>query len=185
MIWKYIGESSVSKTKVRILTTVISLIFLAVCYGLLVFPLLKIKDAEKVSTGLLWNVVLGTILFIMSLSYRMIMEKLSLSRRPNTYLSRSKFVVLTTVFFHILFYLYIPAIYFVETHQAFSRSEKLKTLFFQVFLFLLFSLIIATVDVRYRLFMSRRKKYLSQASESQKVCQKKLHDILTFPSFPI
>lgn len=62
---------------------------------------------------------------------------------------------------------------------------KLKTLFFQVFMFLLFSLIIHTLDIRYRIFTSNRKKYLSQVSESHKMCQKRLHELLTFPSFPI
>lgn len=91
MIWKYVGESSVSKTKVRIETTAISLVYLGLCYGLLVFPLREIQEAKEESTGFIWNIILGTILFILSLTYRIIMSKLSIKRKPNTYLSKSKF----------------------------------------------------------------------------------------------
>jgi uncharacterized membrane protein YbhN (UPF0104 family) len=87
--------------------------------------------------------------------------------------------------FHILYYLYTPAIYYVTTNSMFNKTEKLKTLFTQVLLFLIFSLIIAVIDVKYRAFASRRKKFMSQISESHKLCQKKLHEMLTFPSFPI
>lgn len=185
IMWKYVGESSVAKTKVRIWTTLISIAYLIVCYGILVVPLVRANDAKMVQTGMIWNVIVGIILFIMNITYRVIMQKLSLVRRPNTFLSKSKFVVFTTVMFHMLFYLYIPAIFYTQTHSTFGKTMKLKTLFFQVFMFLLFSLIIGLVDVNYRIFSSRRKKYLSQVSESHQVCQKKLHDIVTYPSFPI
>lgn len=185
MIWKFVGESSVFKTKVRILTSVISLVFLAACYGLLVAPLLQANHAKEVEAGLIWNFVVAFILFIMSVSYRMIMEKLSITRKPNTYLSKSKFVVITTVMFHMMFYLYIPAIFYVETQSGFLQAAKLKSLFIQVFVFLFFSFLIALADVRYRIFAYNRKKHLSRVSESHQVCQKKLHDLVTFPSFPI
>lgn len=185
IMWKYAGESSVAKTKVRIWTTLISLAYLLLCYGVLAAPLLKANDAKEVSVGMIWNVVVGCILFVLSLTYRIIMQKLALVRRPNTFLSKSKFVVFTTVMFHMLFYLYIPAIFYTETHITYSKTLKLRTLFFQVFIFLLFSFLIAVADVKYRVFAARRRKYLSQVSESHRVCQKKLHDILTFPSFPI
>lgn len=184
-MWKFVGESSVSKTKVRIWTTLISIAYLMVCYGILVFPIIRSNDTDVVKTGMIWNLVVGIALFVLAFTYRVIMQKLSLVRRPNTFLSQSKFIVFTTVMFHILFYLYIPAIFYTETHIVYSKSEKLKTLFFQVFIFMFFSLIIALVDARYRIFASQRKKYLSQVNEAHKVCQKKLHEILTYPSFPI
>lgn len=67
--------------------------------------------------------------------------------------------------FHILFYLYIPAIYYVFSyHKPYVQALKLKTLFFQVVMFMLFSLLLHTLDLRYRFFVSTRKKYLSQVS---------------------
>ena len=112
IMWNYIGESSVAKTKVRIWTTLISLAFLLVCYGILIFPLIKANKTNVVETGMLWNVLVGCILVVISFVYRIVMMKLSMVRRPNTLLSKSKFAVFTTVIFHMLFYLYIPAIFY-------------------------------------------------------------------------
>ena len=45
--WKYIGESSVQKTKVRIETTTIGIGFMVICFMLLYFPIIKI-DQERI-----------------------------------------------------------------------------------------------------------------------------------------
>jgi len=40
------------------------------------------------------------------------MNKLSDMRNPNTYTSRTMFIVITTVLFHFIYYIVIPTIYF-------------------------------------------------------------------------
>ena len=47
------------------------------------------------------------------------------------------------------------------------------------------TLLIAFIDVRYRLYKSKRKRILSSWSEWGKWCQIRLHEELTWPSFPI
>ena len=95
---------------------------------------------------MMWNIVSGCIIFVLNLMYRFIMTVLSDQRKPNTYLSRTFFIVLTTVFFHILFYLYLPAIYYTINRESKTSSVKLGTLFFQVSIFVIVSIIIASID---------------------------------------
>lgn len=125
--------------------------------------------------GLVWNIVSAFGLFIMDLIYRYIILVLAEQRKPNTYLSRSNFIILTTVIFHLLFYLYLPAIYYAVSSTKSSASAKLKTLFFQVTVFVLASVMIATMDLRYVFFKLRSKKHLNDTDTSYKLCQKQLH----------
>lgn len=111
--------------------------------------------------GLVWNIVSACGLFIMDLVYRYIILILTEQRKPNTYLSRSNFIILTTVIFHLLFYLYLPAIYYAVSSTKASASMKLKTLFFQVTVFVLASVLIATMDLRYFFYKQRSKKHLN------------------------
>lgn len=39
VIWKYIGDSSIAKTKVRLETWAISIIFLVICYAVVFYPM--------------------------------------------------------------------------------------------------------------------------------------------------
>ena len=63
-----------------------------------------------------WNTILVyiilTILVIIALTFRQLMDQLSEMRLPNTQTSRTMFIVLTTVLFHFIYYLIIPTIYF-------------------------------------------------------------------------
>lgn len=114
-------------------------------------------------------------LFILNLLYRFIIAILADQRKPNTHLSKSLFAVVTTVFFHLLFYLYIPAIYYAIFSTKSSSSIKLRTLFFQVTIFVIVSIIIATIDVQYCSFKGRLSSHLNNTSISYKFCQKQLH----------
>lgn len=64
-------------------------------------------------------------------------------------------------------------------------NVKLKQLFVAVITFLGMTVIVAFIDLRYRLFNSRRKKIMSTWSEWGKLCQMKLHEEVRWPSFPI
>lgn len=63
-----------------------------------------------------WNtVVINIILFFLvyvALTFRAFMNRLSELSHPSTYTSRTKFIVITTISFHLLFYLIIPTFYF-------------------------------------------------------------------------
>ena len=86
--------------------------------------------------------------------------------------------------FHFFFYVIAPGTYYVIPAQI-PNNIKLKQLFLAVMTFLTMTLLIAFIDVRYRLYKSKRKRILSSWSEWGKWCQIRLHEELTWPSFPI
>ena len=63
-----------------------------------------------------WNFILAqiilTILVVIALTFRYLMNQLSEMRHPNTQTSRTMFIVLTTVLFHFIYYIIIPTFYF-------------------------------------------------------------------------
>ena len=124
---------------------------------------------------IVWNIVSACGLFILNLIYRYIVSILADQRKPNTYLSKSLFAVLTTVLFHLLFYLYLPAMYYAISSTESSAAVKLRTLFFQVTIFVIVSIIIATIDFDYCMFRTKMKKRLIDIETSYKFCQKQLH----------
>ena len=150
-----------AKTKVRIETGVISIVFLLICAGIIFEPMERANTTSKPVMVVVWNIVSACGLFILNLIYRYIVSILADQRKPNTYLSKSFFAVVTTVFFHLLFYLYLPAVYYAISSTKSSASVKLRTLFFQVTVFVIVSIIIASIDVDYCMFRTKMKKHLS------------------------
>ncbi len=184
--WKYIGEKSVHKTKVRLETTVIGLGFMLLCFILLYFPIVKI-DEEKIEDpglGSALNLVISLVIQTLALVYRLIILRLIPSRKPSTLLAESYFVVITTVIFHFFFYVVAPGTYFVVS-QSIHPNVKLKQLFVAVVTFLVMTIIVAKFDMKYKLYKGRRKKLLYMPSFYQKYCQYRLHEELTPPSFPV
>ena len=107
--------------------------------------------------------------------YRVIVAILSNQRRPNSYLSESLFTVVTTVFFHLLFYLYMPVIYYAISKTDAEASIKLRTMFFQVIIFVFASVLIAIIDFKYCIFKGKLGKYLRNTSIAYTYCQKQFH----------
>lgn len=120
--------------------------FLIICVGVVFYPIEIANTTHEPMMVIIWNIVSALGLFILNLMYRFIMAFLSDQRKPNTYLSRTLFIVLTTVLFHLLFYLYLPAIWYAIYSNKNTSSIKLRTLFFQVFVFVIVSIIIASID---------------------------------------
>lgn len=87
ILWKYIGESSVTKTIVRIKTTVIGFGFLIVAFLLLYFPIIKI-DEESISNHSTITTVLSffvsIILQVLAILYRQIIMKIVPDRHPSS-----------------------------------------------------------------------------------------------------
>lgn len=61
----------------------------------------------------------------------------------------------------------------------------MKQLFIAVLTFLIISVTIASIDLRYRFFNSARKRIMKSWKEWAKYCQLRLHEQLRWPSFPI
>ena len=86
--------------------------------------------------------------------------------------------------FHFFFYLIAPATYYLIPTKI-PPNVKLYQLFIAVTLFLAMSILICFIDLKFRLYNSKKKKILSNWAEWGKLCQIRLHEELTWPSFPI
>lgn len=73
-----------------------------------------------------------------------------------------------------MFYIVAPVSYFVLTDIA--KNYKLKQLFIAVMTFLVMTLLVAIIDLRYRLSNARRNKLLSAWAFWGKYCQMRLHE---------
>jgi hypothetical protein len=91
------------------------------------------------------------------------------------------FIVMTTVTFHYLFYLFIPALYLsVEVDR---RGEVLKCISNQTISFSVVQVILCSVDIMFCVWNRSRKRV---EDEEQPVgCQKILHARMQYPRFPI
>ena len=172
---------------VRIKTTVLGFGFMIIAFLLLYFPIIKvdeenIKNHSAVTSVL--SLLISLILQILAIVYRQILMRILPSRHPSSRESESYFIVVTTVTFHFFFYIIAPGTYYVLV-KSIPVNIKLKQLFVAVITFLGMTVIVAFIDLRYRLFNSRRKKIMSTWSEWGKLCQMKLHEEIRWPSFPI
>lgn len=131
------------------------------------------------------SLLISTLLQALSLVYRVIIIRLVPRRRPSSRDSESYFIVITTVIFHFIFYIVVPVSYYVVDFGGISRNLKLKQLFVAVLMFLAMTVLAAFLDIRHRLFNSRRKKLLSSWRQWGKYCQARLHEQLQWPAFPI
>ncbi len=137
-----------------------------IAFALLYFPILKINelnilDRSIVSTIL--SLLISTFLQILAVVYRQVVIHLLPTRRPSSIQSQSYFIVMTTVIFHFLFYLVVPVSYYILI-DVIPKNIKLKQLFIAILMFLAMVIIIAILDIKHRIFNSRRKKILSKWS---------------------
>jgi hypothetical protein len=137
-----------------------------IAFALLYFPILKINelnilDRSIVSTIL--SLLISTFLQILAVVYRQVVIHLLPTRRPSSIQSQSYFIVITTVIFHFLFYLVVPVSYYILI-DVIPKNIKLKQLFIAILMFLAMVIIIAILDIKHRIFNSRRKKILSKWS---------------------
>ena len=137
-----------------------------IAFALLYFPILKINelnilDRSIVSTIL--SLLISTFLQILAVIYRQVVIHLLPTRRPSSIQSQSYFIVMTTVIFHFLFYLVVPVSYYILI-DVIPKNIKLKQLFIAILMFLAMVIIIAILDIKHRIFNSRRKKILSKWS---------------------
>lgn len=91
------------------------------------------------------------------------------------------FIVMTTVAFHYLFYLFIPNLYLsVEVDR---RGDVLKCMSSQTITFAAIQVLLAAMDVMHWLWNRRRR---AVEDESRPIgCQKLLHAQIQYPRYPI
>lgn len=93
------------------------------------------------------------------------------------------FIVVTTISFHLLFYLIIPTAYFQGAETEGHKNEILKMISNQVLNFIIFQFIIAGVDLMHCCWNRRLKAV--EDEDKPYACQALLHETIQFPRFPI
>lgn len=113
IIWQNIGSGDSYKLKYKVLSMVYFLLLLIGSYILLFFcmELVYQKWLEEPWNFIMINIILTFVVFV-AMSFRAWMNKLSELSHPSIYTNRTMFIVMTTISFHLLFYIIIPTFYF-------------------------------------------------------------------------
>ena len=155
------------------------LVILVLCLYFLLDILYKRHMDEPYHT-IVQNVILLFIV-VVALTFRGWMNKLSEMRFPNTYTRRTMFIVITTVLFHFIFYLFIPSIYLAFDTD--NRGSILTLFSNQAITFIVVQVVLSGMDLMYCCWNRRRK---AVEDEDRPVgCQKILHEKIQYPRFPI
>ena len=78
--------------------------------------------------------------------------------------------------FHFFFYVLAPGTYYIVENVNIPQNVKLLQLFIAVVTFLVMTILVAFIDLRFRLFNSKKKRILSTQNEWAKFCQIRLHE---------
>jgi hypothetical protein len=112
------------------------------------------------------------------------MDRLSEQRNPKDQLERAKFVLISCLTFHLLFYVLIPTFFFVlpgdisETVKLFVISEQART-------FIVIQVIIVIVDLPFTLWKKKKVKALSDQRVAFKNNQWMLNRIVECRDYPL
>jgi hypothetical protein len=128
--------------------------------------------------------IISILIFSLSLFYRTYMMKLARKKEPLSEFEASKFVLLASMLFHVLFYIVIPVVYFAIPNSV-PQTTKLFTIAQQARTFIFLQVLINIIDVPYRLWKSRKTKSLSDQRVGFKYYQQKLHKVVEYRDFPL
>lgn len=91
---------------------------------------------------------------------------------------------MTTVFFHLVFYIILPTIYFAIPNSV-SRTVRLYAISEQARTFIIVQLLIALIDIPYRVWKSKKVKHLSDQRFAFKHNQYTLNKIVELIDYPL
>ena len=182
IIWNNIGIIERQGMKVKLLSVLYFILILVFLIFVLSFVLDIIynKNLGEPYQTILTNVIL-LFLVAVALTFRGWMNKLSQMRFPDTFTRRTMFIVITTVLFHVIFYLFIPSLYLRFRED--DRGSVLNLISNQAINFIIVQLILAGCDLMYCCW--NRKRKLVEDQDNPVGCQKMLHEKMQFSRFPI
>ena len=156
IIWKNIGIVERQSFKVKILSVLYFILILTFLVLVLYF-LLDILYKSKMEQPWLTIVQNLILLFLVAvaLTFRSWMNRLSEMRFPNTYTRRTMFIVITTVLFHFIFYLFIPSSYLRFSEDM--RGSILNLISNQALNFIIVQVVLAGFDMMFCCWSKRRK----------------------------
>lgn len=182
------------KMATRIKTFVVAVVLILICYFILVYPILfvmrtHIKSETKRFTKLnTFEKILPDILALVqvsiAISFRIYMTKLSDERNPKDEVEKSKFVLLSVVTFHILFYILIPTFFFMYPNNL-NPTVKLYVIAQQARTFIIIQLIIIIVDMPYRIWKNKKVQALSDQRHAFRHNQGMLHKLVESRDYPL
>lgn len=140
---------------------------------------MKLNTFEKILPNLTSFALVG-----LSLIYRSYMDQLSEQRNPKDQLERARFVLITCLTFHVLFYIIIPTLFFFLPSEI-SDTVKLYVVAEQAKTFILVQIIIVLVDLPYRIWKRRKVLALSDQRVAFKNNQQMLHKLVECRDYPL
>lgn len=194
VIWENLGEKLGVKMAIRIKTFFVALVFIVICYIILYYPMVfSLKAHIKAETKRYvhlntWEKILPNLtafaLVALSIYFRVYMDKLSEERNPKDQLEKARFVLISCLTFHLLFYVIIPTLFFMlpgdisETVKLYVISEQART-------FIVIQVIIVLVDLPYRMWKKRKVRALSDQRVAFRSNQLMLHKIVECRDYPL
>jgi len=91
---------------------------------------------------------------------------------------------MSTMLFHIIFYIIIPTIFF-SIGDGINSTIKLYVISEQARTFILMQLIICIFDIPYQIWKKRKIKCLSDQRVGFQYCQKMLHKTVEYRDYPL
>lgn len=134
MIWQNLGEQLGNKMAIRIKTFFVAIFFIIMCYIILYYPMVfslkahiksetsrfvKLNTFEKILPN-----ITSFALVALSIYFRIYMDRLSEQRNPKNQLEKARFVLISCLTFHLLFYVLIPTFFFLYPGEI-SETVKL------------------------------------------------------------
>ena len=156
IIWNNIGVVERQGFRVKILSIIYLILILAVLvliFHFLLDVLYKGTKMEEPYHSIVQNVIL-IFLVALALTFRSWMDRLSEMRFPNTYTRRAMFIVITTVLFHFIFYLFIPSSYLRFNEE--ERGNILNLMSNQALTFIMVQVLLSAFDLMYCCWNRRR-----------------------------
>lgn len=111
------------KMAIRIKTFFVAIIFIIFCYIILYYPMMfslrthiKVETKKFVRLNTFEKILPNLTAFALvalSIFFRIYMDKLSEQRNPKDQLEKARFVLITCLTFHVLFYIIIPTLFFM------------------------------------------------------------------------
>ncbi len=176
----------------KILSLATAIFFIILCYIILYFPIkfsfqAKKEDANDNDLTILQKiipVITSLVLVAMSILFRVYMTYLASKRNPKDQMQRAKFILVTTVFFHFVFYLIIPTLFFTFG-SGLTKTLKLYVISEQARTFIIIQTLLAIIDLSYRTWKRKKTKCLSDQREGFKFNQHMLHQTVQYRDYPL
>lgn len=100
-------------------------------------------------------ILIGILLFIIANWYQTYMTKVARKRYPLSEFEASKFVLLTSMVYHLTFWIIMPVVYF-SIPSSTNQTTKLFVIAQQAAVFLVLQIVFIIIDLPYRMWKNRK-----------------------------